>query len=146
MPVFEGQGRDALRRRYLDAWRKRTANEPLSALEAQIAGVIADHPEYLALIEVGEAALAAHYTPEGGRENPFLHMGLHLAIRDQVATDRPAGIARAFQTLAVRLGEAHAAEHAMIEPLAETLWQAQRTGLAPDERAYLERIERLARG
>ena len=32
------------------------------------------------------------YTPEGGQANPFLHMGLHLGIREQVATDRPAGL------------------------------------------------------
>jgi hypothetical protein len=31
----------------------------------------------------------------------------------------------------------------MIEPLAETLWEAQRSGQAPDELAYLERLRRL---
>ena len=36
----------------------------------------------------------AHLTPQTFRENPFFFLGLHLAIRQQVATDRPAGIAR----------------------------------------------------
>ena len=31
----------------------------------------------------------------------------------------------------------------MIEPLAETLWQAQRSGQAPDEALYLERLRSL---
>ena len=31
----------------------------------------------------------------------------------------------------------------MIEPLAETLWEAQRNACPPDEGAYLERLRRL---
>ena len=99
MSLFAGQSRDELRRRYLDAWRKFSAHEPLEPLEAQLAAVIAEHPEYVSWLESGDAALLADFTPEGGRENPFLHMGLHLAIREQVATDRPAGIARVHEAL-----------------------------------------------
>ena len=32
----------------------------------------------------------------------------------------------------------------MMECLGETLWEAQRAGREPDERAYLERLRRLA--
>ena len=143
MPVFAGQNREQLRQMYLDAWRKYTARQPLEPLEAQVAAVIAEHPEYVPLLESGSQALAADYTPEGGRENPFLHMGLHLAIREQVATDRPAGITRIHQDLSKRFGDAHAAEHAMLERLAEALWEAQRSGRAPDEQRYLERLRSL---
>ena len=143
MPVFAGQNRDQMRRMYLEAWRKFSARAPLEPLEAQLAAVIAEHPEYIAWLEAGDQALNAEFTPEGGRENPFLHMGLHLAIREQVATNRPAGIAEIHQKLSTRLGGAHAAEHAMLEPLAETLWDAQRQGRVPDEQAYLERLKKL---
>jgi hypothetical protein len=140
---FAGEGREAMRRRYLEAWRKFSAQQPLEPLERQLAAVIAEHPEYIAWLESGDAALGAEFTPEGGRENPFLHMGLHLAIREQVSTDRPAGIAAAFGALAARCGGAHPAEHRMLEVLAEALWAAQRSGAAPDEAAYLERVRRL---
>ena len=143
MPFFAGQNRDQMRRMYLEAWRKFSARAPLEPLEAQLAAVIAEHPEYVAWLEAGDQALSAEFTPEGGRENPFLHMGLHLAIREQVATNRPAGIAEIHQKLSTRLGGAHAAEHAMLEPLAETLWDAQRQGRVPDEQAYLERLKKL---
>ena len=143
MPVFGGQSREQLRRMYLDAWRKYTARQPLEPLEAQLAAVIAEHPEYVPLLESGAPALAADYTPDGGRENPFLHMGLHLAIREQVATDRPAGIAQIHRSLSKRLGDPHAAEHTMLEALAETLWESQRAGKAPDEQRYLERLRAL---
>ena len=45
--------------------------------------------------------------------------------------------------LTARLGDVHAAEHRMIECLAETLWDAQRRAGPPDEDAYLERLRRL---
>src|SRR3954466_13384434 len=111
---------------YLDAWHKFSARQPLEPLEAQLAAVIAEHPEYLEWIEAGEAAIAAEFTPESGRQNPFLHMGLHLAIREQVATNRPAGIVDIHASLSKKLGDAHKAEHAMLEALAETLWESQR--------------------
>jgi hypothetical protein len=41
------------------------------------------------------------------------------------------------------MGDAHAAEHAMLEPLAEALWEAQRNGRAPDEQAYLDKLRKL---
>ena len=143
MAVFAGQNRDQLRRMYLDTWRKFTARAPLEPLEAQVAAVIAEHPEYVQWLEAGEAALAAEFTPESGRQNPFLHMGLHLAIREQVATNRPQGIAAIHDTLSRRMGSAHDAEHTMLEPLAETLWEAQRNGRPPDEQAYLEKLRKL---
>lgn len=143
MPLFSGETREQMRRRYLDAWRRFSAREPLEPLAGQLAAVIADHPEYIAWLEAGEAALSAEFTPQGGRENPFLHLSLHLAIREQVGTDRPAGIAAVHRALAGRLGDPHAAEHAMIEPLAEALWEAQHSGSPPDERVYLERLRRL---
>jgi hypothetical protein len=66
---------------------------------------------------------------------------LHLAIREQVATDRPKGIREIFERLAASTGDAHAAEHRMLECLAESLWEAQRDGAMPDEAAYLEKLK-----
>jgi len=139
--VIFGQDRNELRRMYVDAWRKSCIGASLSPLEAQIAKVIADHPEYQGMINDG--TVDALFTPEGGQTNPFLHLGLHLAVREQVATDRPPGIAALFNNLLVRTGAAHEAEHQVLECLAETLWEAQRADALPDEQAYLERVRRL---
>lgn len=144
MPFFHDQGRSSLRRMYVEAWRKHRESLPVEPVEDQVIRVIALHPEYAVILEGGEEALERDYTPEGGQTNPFLHMGLHLAIREQVATDRPAGIADVHRGLVQSLGDAHAAEHAMIECLGEALWQAQRSGLAPDETAYVEALRRIA--
>ena len=104
--------------------------------------VIAEHPEYAALVEQGEDALLREWGPDGGAVNPFLHMGMHLALREQVATDRPAGIAAIHRRLAAAHGP-YEAEHRMMECLGEALWLAQRSGVMPDERAYLEALRRL---
>lgn len=144
MPFFADRSRDELRRVYLEAWRKHREGVPMEPIEAQVANVIALHPEYHGMLE-GNALVDRDYSPEGGQSNPFLHMGLHLAVRDQIATDRPAGIRAAFTSAVKRTGSEHDAEHAFMECLAETLWEAQRAGLPPDEKLYLERLMRLGR-
>jgi hypothetical protein len=142
MPFFHDQNRTSLRQMYVEAWRKHRAGVPVEPLEDQIAQIVELHPEYVPVLEAGSDALERDYTPEGGQTNPFLHMGLHLAVREQVATNRPAGIADVHRALAAKLGDVHAAEHVMIESLGEALWQAQRSGRVPDEAAYLESLRR----
>ena len=135
-----GQDRDELRAMYAQAWQKQRDGDVLSPLEVQIAQVIADHPEYHAAVS---GDLDRDYTIEGGETNPFLHMGLHLGIREQVATNRPAGINSVFENLAAKSSDAHAAEHRMIDCLAETLWEAQSQNRPPDEALYLLRLRQL---
>jgi hypothetical protein len=138
--VIFSQDRGELRRLYASAWQKYVDGKPLSPLEEQIARVIAEHPEYHGAV-TGD--MEREFPVESGEANPFLHMGLHLGLREQVATDRPQGIAAVFHGLAARSGDRHSAEHRMLDCLAETLWEAQRAGIAPAEAAYLDRLRRL---
>ncbi|MFO1207442.1 MAG: DUF1841 family protein [Burkholderiales bacterium] len=144
MPFFHDQDRSSLRRSYVEAWRKWRERLPMEPLEHQIGSVVEQHPEYHPVLEQDAQALHRDYSPEGGQSNPFLHMGMHLAIREQVVTNRPAGITAIHAALSQQLGSAHEAEHRMIECLGEALWNAQRSGLPPDESAYLESLRRLA--
>jgi len=139
--VIFSENRLELRRMYAEAWRKRQDEAPLTPLEAQIADIVEWHPEYHGAVTADD--LDQDYTPEGGRTNPFLHMGLHLGLREQIATDRPTGIASIYRALAARIGDPHDAEHRMIDCLAETLWESQRQNQPPDEAAYLEKLRRL---
>jgi hypothetical protein len=140
--IFAGSGRDELRRRYYLAWQRRQQALPLEALDAAIADVIELHPEYHPLF-ASEDALHEAFTVERGQTNPFLHMGLHLGLREQLATRRPAGIDAVHARLSRRHSSVHDAEHLMIEVLATVLWEAQRAGRAPDEQDYLERLRKL---
>jgi hypothetical protein len=140
--VFADQDRDALRAAYREAWRKWCERVPMQPLEAQIADVIALHPEYHGLLQ-SDPGIQQDFAPRDGRDNPFLHMGLHLALREQLSTNRPAGIAAIHRRLALSLDSGHAAEHRMIEVLADVLWEAQRGGQRGQDLLYLERLRRL---
>ena len=136
------QSRDEVRQVYLGVWHKIQQNLVLEPMEALIADVIEIHPEYHALLAAGDDIKQQEFTPEQGQTNPFLHMGMHITLREQAGTDRPPGIRAIHQKLVSKQG-AHAAEHAMIECLGETLWNAQRSNQPPDEAAYLDCLKKL---
>jgi hypothetical protein len=137
-----GQNRQQLRQMYHDTWQKKQANESLSALESMVSQVISEHPEYHKIFN-SEASLEQEYFVEDGQTNPFLHMGLHISLHEQISTDRPAGIRNLYQKLQVKFGNAHDTEHQMMECLTESLWIAQRNNQAPSESDYLIELRRL---
>ncbi|WP_006787354.1 DUF1841 family protein [Thiorhodospira sibirica] len=134
--MFEGQRREQLRFMYYESWRKHQAGLALLPLEAQIAALIVRHPEYQALLSDREQTLNAEFGPDDAQQNPFLHLGLHLAVQEQLATDRPPGVRALYQQLLARWGE-HQAEHIAMECLGTCLWEAQRRQQLPDHAAYL---------
>lgn len=134
--------RDEARRFLIDAWRKRRGGERLEGLERTAADLIAMHPEYHAALESPRLPADRDYRPEEGDINPFLHLSLHLAVAEQLAIDQPPGIVAQFERLRASRGDAHAALHAIVECLGETLWQAQRLGTGPDAAVYLGCLER----
>ena len=142
MTLFAGMSREQLRASYVEAWRKARSTQPLTPMEALICAVIDRHPEYQALLGDEARAQAYESDSEQAAQNPFLHMGLHLAIREQISIDRPAGIRDLARRLEARHGDHHW-EHALMQALGETLWDAQRSGTAPDETLYLERARKL---
>ena len=114
----------------------------LEPMEALIAEVIEIHPEYHALL-AGDSEIVEHdFTPEDGRTNPFLHMGMHIALREQAGADRPPGVKSIYRQLTAQRGR-HDAEHAMMECLGGALWTAQRSQQSPDEDAYLGCLKKL---
>ena len=143
MPVH-GESRSDTRRAFFDVWKKLQASVPLTALEGIIADVIRLHPEYHALLEQGDEVLDKDWLPEGGETNPFLHMGMHIALHEQLSIDRPAGIKAAYAALLQKTGDVMQTEHAILECLGETLWRAQRENRLPDEQAYLACIKARA--
>ncbi|MGZ5129814.1 MAG: DUF1841 family protein [Caldimonas sp.] len=135
---------DDVRGFFVEARRKREAGAPLTPIETIAADWIDAHPEYTADLVDAETARAASYSPESGRENPFLHLSMHLSISEQVSIDQPRGIRQACELLAARLGSMHAAQHEAMECLGRMLWEAQRSALPPDGEAYVECVRRRA--
>lgn len=133
--------REEVRRFFFEAWRKYRNQLPLEGLEQTAIEIMLLHPEYHSLLDQPEPYADRDFSPESGQLNPFLHMSLHLAIAEQVSIDQPRGI-RALHQQLQSAKAAHDALHVLLECLGETVWQAQRTGMPPDEAAYLECIRR----
>jgi len=137
-----GTDRRQMRAVFFSAWRKHRRQEALEGIEPLIVAVALRHAEYHALLDAPEAGTDKDWSPETGETNPFLHMAMHIAIEEQLAVDRPAGVRAHYAALCKRLGDEHAAQHEVMECLGEMLWLAGRQGQPPDERAYLECLER----
>ena len=95
---------------FCETHRKQRAGEPLEAIEVLAGQWISEHPEYHTELDDLEAALAAVYTVEEGRTNPFLHLSMHLSISEQVSIDQPRGIRAAIEHLAQRMNSLHEAQ------------------------------------
>ncbi|MBO1926836.1 DUF1841 family protein [Thiomicrorhabdus sp. 6S2-11] len=133
--------RDKLRQFYVDTWKKARMGMPMEPMEQLVARVIEMHPEYHMMLE--NEKLGNEYKPEDGETNPFLHMGMHLGLQEQVVMDRPAGIKLIYQQLGEKIGDVMKTEHAMMDCLGEMMWQAQRSQSEPDEAAYLQCLKNL---
>lgn len=138
------QDRDSGRTFFLEVWAKYKRQAPLESLEKMVLDVILQHPEYHEILALDQKKIATmEFLPETGMTNPFLHMGMHIAILEQVSSNRPSGITALYQQLLLKYSSAHELEHSMMECLGESLWQAQRNNTLPDEFQYLEQVKRL---
>ncbi|AXA33526.1 DUF1841 family protein [Francisella adeliensis] len=131
-----------LRGMMISSWQKFVAKQPLTAIEEQIARIIELHPEYHNQFTMQN--IDTDYLPDMGQVNPFLHISLHLAIIEQVQTNRPAGINQIYKDLLVKYNhDEHKVHHTMIDYLAEEMWSSQKYNCAPDESKYLANLQGL---
>ena len=142
--------RDETRSFFYGVWRKILASEALSPLETIVADVIKKHPEYhKTLNPVQSDRLDSSESSDlANMDNPFLHMGLHIALGEQLQADRPKGVLRVYSQIIENLvatdaSGLHEAEHRIMQCLSDTLWSASRNGQAPDENVYLENLQKL---
>ena len=140
---MNGTDRSEIRRYFAATWRKHRQGETLSPLEHIIATTIDIHPEYHEFLSDEQTAISAEFG--AADTNPFLHMGMHIAMQEQLGADHPAGIRDLYQKIANRLGDAHTAEHRMMECLGRVLHDAG-PGAEPDQETYRECLRRLATG
>ncbi len=136
--------RDEVRNFFFEAWRKSSAKLVLTDLEKMAVQVMQRHPEYHMVLSHPELYLQQAYFPELGETNPFLHMSLHLSILEQISINQPTGISDIYQRLCTMYGEEHEAQHAILDCLGETIWQAQRHQTPLDNAYYLQLLIKKA--
>lgn len=133
-----------VRRFFCGVYARARAGQPLDAIETLAGGWIDEHPEYHAELADLDAALRAMQEAGVGRDNPFLHLSMHLSISEQCAIDQPRGIRQAVELLSRRRNSLHAAHHAAMDCLGTMIWESQRAGRAPDGEAYIACLQRHA--
>ncbi len=127
--------RDYYRRIFSETWKKYSAGILLSDLEKQLIQVILQHPEYHPLLENPD------FTSDFDLDqNPYLHLGLHVGLLEQLSTERPPGINAIYKNLLAKIGETHETEHQIMNVMAELIWSAQKNGSAPSDVEYLEKL------
>ena len=135
---------EEVRRFFCDVYARQRAGQPMDALQTIAGGWIDQHPEYHADLADADAAVARVYDGSDGRENPFLHLSMHLSISEQCSIDQPRGIRQAVELLVARRGSLLQAHHEAMECLGRMMWEAQRAGRAPDGDAYVACVQRRA--
>ncbi|GAB4393573.1 MAG: DUF1841 family protein [Gammaproteobacteria bacterium] len=143
--MFYSDQRHTLRQQFFITWQRFRKQEIIvEPLEQQILQVMLDHPEFHPIFDNPAKYLDKDYSFEGNETNPFLHLSLHLTLRDQIATDRPQGIKAIYQQLLVRYqGDRIATEHAILPLLVQTLWQAQQSQQPFNEQQFLTCLQQL---
>ena len=122
------------------SWQKYTSNQSLDPLEKQLVSIIEIHPEYHDLI----GNIDSECFPEHHGGNPFLHINLHLALRDQLSLNQPKGVKKVHQKLIKRYKDSHEVEHLMMECIAEMIYVSQKNNPTMDQESYINCITALA--
>ncbi len=138
-----GHDRKQMREVFFRAWQRHRAQQPLTGVEPLVVAVALRHPEYHALLQDPTASEDRDFSIEAGQTNPFLHMGMHIAIEEQLGLDQPSGVRAYYQTRLKQGLDEHAAQHRMMDCMGEMLWQAGRQSVAPDPGIYLSCLAQL---
>ena len=133
-----------VRRFFCGTYAKARSGATLEPIEILASQWIDEHPEYHAEFSDVDAALASMLNADPAKENPFLHLSMHLSISEQCSIDQPPGIRQAVELLTARRDDLHAAHHEVMECLGTMLWESQRAGRPPDGQAYIDQVRRRA--
>ena len=127
--------RTELRQVFFSAWQKHESKQPLEPMDQVIMNVLSQHSEYHSFFSNPDN-IDKDFSPEMGQTNPFLHLGMHIGIHEQLTVKQPFGINDKYTALMEKIKDPHEVEHVMMDCLGEMIWRAQRENRAPDENDY----------
>lgn len=138
-----GHDRGEIREVFFRAWRHYRTQHPLEGIERLIVDIALRHPEFHKILDLPDGYHDSDYLPQTGQTNPFLHMGMHITIEEQLALNQPKGILELYRQLLQQTPDEHAAQHQMMDCLGEMLWQAQHRQITPSDSVYLDCLAKL---
>lgn len=126
---------------FFTAYKKYKSGKNLDDHEKIAINIIIEHPEFDIYLSNPDKYIDYQWLPESEEINPFLHLGMHMGIIEQLSIDQPPGIAKLYNKLCKKLDDVHKADHEMMECLAKMIWHSLRNRLPPDINAYLKCIK-----
>jgi hypothetical protein len=133
-----------VRRFFCSVYAKARAGGAMEPIEVIAHQWMEEHPEYATDFADVDAALRAMSEVNPVRDNPFLHLSMHLSISEQCSIDQPRGIRQAVELLTHRRNSLHQAHHEVMECLGTMLWESQQKQRPPDGDAYIACVQRQA--
>jgi hypothetical protein len=133
-----------VRRFFCGVYAKARTTATLEPMEMLVSQWIKEHPAYHAELADVDAALANMHHADPNRENPFLHLSMHLSISEQCSIDQPRGIRQAVELLTHKLNSLHDAHHQTMACLGRMVHESQASGRLPDGEAYIACVQRHA--
>jgi hypothetical protein len=131
-----------LREVYFAAWQKNLLQQPLTPMESILVDVIQRHPEYHALFN-NEQFSELKEEKFDLDHNPFLHLGLHVAIIEQVSINKPTGVRPIYQKLLRKYQDKTEVEHQMMHCLVEQIFQLSKFNKPFNENKYIADLRSL---
>ncbi len=136
--------RDSTREVFFRAWRRHSDGQPLEGVESLVVRVVLNHPEYQAMLADPDQYMDRDFSPLLGENNPFLHMGLHVAIEEQLTLNEPRGVRDIYKSLLTHNPDEHAVQHYMMECLGKWLHNAHHSSGGLDPMIYLDCLQRMS--
>ena len=102
------QNRAESRAFFYNVWKKQKSRLSLDPLEVIIFDVISTHPEYHCYLDDEKSIYQNNSSAENAEINPFLHMGMHIALKEQINSNKPMGINALIRNLGSPYGSGEA--------------------------------------
>ena len=97
----------------------------LNHLELMTSEIIKMHPEYHQFLKQPNLFHNKDFHTSDHLLNPFLHMGLHLTLKEFMILNQPEGIGNIYRQFCIIHSDQHEAEHAMIDCIQVIIHEAQ---------------------
>lgn len=143
--MFHSNNRSENREYFFEVWKKYQNKHPLDAMESKVLSILQMHPELHILLNDPEKYLESDFFAELGESNPFLHLGLHTAVMEQLSVDQPKGIRKLFNKACQRFADEHEAYHCVMNSLAIELHEMYENNRTFNEALYFKRIKKAIR-
>jgi len=127
-----------------DTWEMAMAGAELEGEDATMAEVLKQHPEYFDLWEQVDTLPPGEEVLRDG-VNPFVHVGIHQTVENQIANHNPPQTAETLEAL-MRAGYTrHEAVHAIGAIVSDEIFAILKDNRPFNETSYAKALRALAR-